>query len=269
MSGTGGLEKLTPAVIRFPIEKTIKAFVNLKLKRKTASSYVRIVALIAGLIMGYLFPQIGEIMAVLVGLASSLAISPVLLTSLTMLCSMVLTATVFIYVAKISFQYFYTKKYGYSNSEYRLTDNDKELLLVKFQHMGKQEQEEIFSTLEKSIVLICSDIQRFKLTQQMDFKKIAKDTLNRLKLGDLNAYDEYCKIVPGIQSSVPTRSKRVSGYKAYDDDLQDQYAHTKSPATQLYKRDKKKVSKPNVEEDSKLDTDYYDGASEKRSAFSR
>lgn len=39
--------------------------------------------------------------------------------------------------------------------------------------MSKQKQEEIFATLEESIALVCSEIQKFKLNGQNDFKKNA------------------------------------------------------------------------------------------------
>ncbi|MBP9722483.1 MAG: hypothetical protein KBD64_04910 [Gammaproteobacteria bacterium] len=233
MGTLGGLEKLAPAVLRFPIEKTIKAFVNIKLGRKLTSSYLRIFALIIGLIIGNMFPQIGELMALLITLVA-VPVSPALITGLSLFCSMYLTAAVCMYLVKKSLQYYYTKKYGFSNPEYRLTNHDCMIIKENFPDLKKTELAELFKSLEKKIAKISNEIRKLKQVKPGEQLQNAKYTLNQLKLGNLSAYDDYFKISTESTRSNPNPNPNPKPRK--ETIIKDEDDYPRSPVTQLYKR---------------------------------
>jgi len=218
MENTGGLDNLTPAIIKFPIEKIIKAIVNLELNRKKVSSYARLVAGGVGLIIGYLFPQIGAIMAVLITLVSLTPLNPAFATSITLLCSMVLTSAVMIYLVKKTFQYYYAKKYGFSNPESRLTDHDLKLLAIKFSYLDSSEYKKLIARIEKQIVFLVHEMKKFKLLKQYDQHENVKYVVNCLKMGDISAFNDYYNEQQG-QSVIKNNTRQQQLERLVNNDI--------------------------------------------------
>lgn len=211
MSNLSGLENIAPAILRFPIEKTVKAIVNLSLGRKRANSICRLLALASGLLIGYNFPQIGNVMAFLISIVTVTPINPVLVSSISLASSMFLSAVVLLYLAKKSMQYYYTNKYGFSNSEYRFTSQDRKLYAAKYVDLSEQDYKKLITRVEAIISFLVNEINRFNITGQAVQKKSIKYVLNCVKRGNLTAFSDYYAEEAGKQQTIlSARQQRLA-----------------------------------------------------------
>lgn len=180
-----GLEKIAPDIIKFPFVETFKAIINLKLHRKVASSIAKICALIVGLIIGYIFPEIGGFMSFFINLFITNPVNAAVLNTITLAASMVLSASVLMFITKKLFNYYNTQKYGVSNSELRLTERDRKILELKFTDDGlsKEKVNKRIQQIEDRINFLVNKITLYKLSNDNDLKVTAKVALNGLKEG--------------------------------------------------------------------------------------
>lgn len=195
MANFVGLEKITPSIIKFPFEQLLRSVINLKIGRKVPSSIAKIFAFIGGLAMGYLLPEIGNFMAFFLGLFVTTPFSAAVISTITVACSMILSASALMYLTKKMFQFYYEEKYGVSNPELRLTDRDRNILFLKFAEAnGDLENDDInkkINELNNKITYMLGKIKIYKLTNQDTHRKTAKLAVTGLKIGDTAIFDEY------------------------------------------------------------------------------
>lgn len=214
-----GLENLAPSIVKFPFVTAIKAVVNLKLGKKIPSSLAKIFALIAGLAIGYLFPEIGSFMSFFLNLFMTNPMNTKISAGITYACSMVLSASVLMFVTKKVFQYYYMSKYGVTNPELRLTESDRKTLNLLFEDekLSKPEIIEKINDIEVRIKYLVNKIRLYKLTGNDEGKETAKFALSALKRGDFLIFEEY------FETSFKSRGKKTANFdrtrNSYDDDF--------------------------------------------------
>ncbi len=211
MTKFAGLDKIAPDIIKFPFVKTFKAIINLKLQRKIGSSIARICALTAGLAIGYIFPEIGSFMSFFVNLFIANPLNPLVLNTISIAASMVLSASVMMFITKKLFNYYNTQKYGVSNSELRLTERNRKLLNLKFtlDGLSKEKVNKRIQQIEDRIHFLVNKITLYKLSNDYDLKTTAKVALNGLKRGDISFF------LVNYEVDFARHNKRMSDLKKF------------------------------------------------------
>jgi hypothetical protein len=186
-----GLQNVAPAILRFPIEKTVKAIANLYARRKIPSSIGRLVALGVGLALGFFFPQVGQAAFFLLSLLMGITINTAVTIVLSTIASMYLMGTLAMFLTKKGFQFYYNNRYGVSNPEHRLTDRDRKRLYELYADRSEAEAQKEVALIEKRINFLANEIRYLKLKKQPEAAENAKYVLNCLKLGQTTAFETY------------------------------------------------------------------------------
>jgi len=203
------LAELSPKILKYPIEKIVKAIVNITLDRKVPSSIGRLIAAGIGIGIGMYLPQLSQIGVILAYIALDLSLSSATALTLSTIISAWICCSFCIYVTKSAFQSYYFNKYGVTNPEHRLTENDKRYIYNNNLDKTDEEINKLISVVEKRIDLVVVDLQRLKQKENENAIQHVKLVLNKLKKGDLEFFDEYYDI---SVTSTETRQKKRYDY---------------------------------------------------------
>jgi len=199
------LAELSPSIIKYPIEKIVKAIVNITLSRKVSSSIGRLIAASIGIGIGIYLPNVSQVGVLLAYLALDLNLSAATALTLSTVVSAWICCSFCIYITKSAFQSYYFNKYGVTNPEHRLTENDKRYIYNNNLDKTDEEINKLIFVIEKRIDLVVVDLQRLKQKENVNAIQHLKLVLNKLKKGDLEFFDEYYDI--GITTETRQRKR--------------------------------------------------------------
>ena len=185
------ISELSPKLVKYPVEMLIKAFVNLALNRKVPSSICRILAAFIGIAIGIMLPQLSEIALFFAYIALDINLSLTSAITISTIISSWVCCSACIHLTKKAFQSYYFHKYGDSNSEHRLTENEKRYIYNNNLDKTDEEIKKLIAVIEKRIDLIIVELQQLKIKENENAIKHVKLVLNKLKKGDLEFFDEY------------------------------------------------------------------------------
>lgn len=219
MSGYSDLETLTPAIIKYPFKKVLKALIDIKLGRRIGYNITIIFAAVLGLVIGYVFPGIGALMSFLLTLFLETQVSTAVISTISMAVSMILASSLLIYITKDIFKKYYISKYGVSNPDHKLTAEDKVILQYKFTDEGLSEDEikEKIKGLEQRVDFLIDKMKLFKMTEEHEKRRTARCALYDLKRGDMSLFlDIYEDSFIKKQQRLEKLKNKPAEYKAED-----------------------------------------------------